>query len=194
MGHGDGAAMPRLHLRRHEATGAAGYMGARPGRLARKEMLVRGAMQPRGCADLHQRVIGGVEGDHIAARLRIVTKKTRRVLIGEPPELERLGATRPRTEGRKLRGSEAGPFPPHRLLQPLVRREQIHIDEGRALVEILLARADHGQDPGTPRNSLPSLTRGPLAARRNSAYTVSFNEHCGRIHRTRLSPPPSSWN
>jgi hypothetical protein len=92
-----------------------------------------------GRADRHDRVIGGVVLDALeVASLRIEVLEPRRVLIGEPPEFERLGAACQGAEGFQLGIGPVSTLPGHGLAKRGVRREQVHVGKGRALVEDLL--------------------------------------------------------
>ena len=129
MGHGDRAEMAALGLGREiEPHGAAGQ---RSGRLA---AVVRGTMDAPADALRHQRVIGGMELDEVdAVALAVHRAELGRVLVRDPPEIERLGrAVIPAAGGKRL---QVEPVAHRRLGERLIGTEQIDIAERRRLIE-----------------------------------------------------------
>src|SRR3972149_9745538 len=99
-------------------------MGASASALPGEEMLKGRAVEALGRADRHDRVIGGVELDALdAASLRIEALEPRRVLIGQAPEFERLGAASQGAEGFQLGMGPVSTLPSHGLAKRGIRRE-----------------------------------------------------------------------
>ncbi len=129
MRHGDRAHMAALGLRRE-------IEADRAGRHRRRTVaaVVGGGMDAVADALLHQCVIGGMELDQIeAVALAVHGAELRRVLVGHPPEIERVAGAVVLSAGRQ--GSEVEARPHRRVGQRPVGREQVEVAEGRRLVE-----------------------------------------------------------
>ena len=97
-------------------------------------------MKPLRRAEAHQPVIGGMVVEAVQAPpLRVECSEPRRILVGLAPELGRGGAPGDPAEGGEVLGGIGGALPRHRLAQDDVRREQVHVGKGRALVQHLLS-------------------------------------------------------
>ena len=95
VGHGHRAAVPGFHLRRHVEAGRARDVGAGVPRLGAclRQLRPRPSNAAPAHAAAHQRVVGRMELDHVEpAPLAVVRAQLRRLLVGEPAALQRLGA------------------------------------------------------------------------------------------------------
>jgi hypothetical protein len=96
-------------------------------------------VQALGCADRHELVVSRVKLDMIdAVPPRIEAFELGWMLVGEPPEFKRSGASYETAKRRQVFVSLRGAFSPHGLLERRVGGEQVHVDKGRALVEGLV--------------------------------------------------------
>ena len=136
--------------------------GIKPGRPREMGMAAPGLVPGRGMqailhAGPHEHVIGRVELHRIdPVAPRIVRAQLRRVLVGEPADIEPLRRSPGRAEGDqalRLRVDAAG-F--QDVEQGLVGRDEVHLAEGRRLVEDLVRvmAIRHGAILGSAQSSL----------------------------------------
>ena len=111
VGHGDGAAMARLHLRCHVAARAPCDMGPRPRTAPCRQIVPSRAVKALRRAEPHQPVISGVVVYPVQpASLRIEGAEPRGVLIGLPPEISCRGAAGDPAESGKVFGGIGAPL------------------------------------------------------------------------------------
>src|SRR3546814_5859120 len=104
-------------------------------------MLPGRAVQSRPAAPAHALVIGRVELDEVEGKALLVeAAQLRRIVVGEPPQLEGLGAAGGGAEGRQRLVARCRPLAPHGLLQGGVGEEEVQVLERRALVADLMGR------------------------------------------------------
>ena len=167
VGHGDGAAVPRLHLRRHVEGAGAGHMRAGAPRLALLgEMRPNGGMQSLGAARAHQRVVGGMERHGIApTALPVVRRQLGRVLVGKAAALLRLGAAGNLSEPPSAPARHRRPPAPPRQSAPAsdVKRFTSSNGGGWLKTSCVVESGAHGPSlsPCAGENALPSLNEFP---------------------------------
>ena len=139
VSHGDGAAVPCLHLRRHEKRRAARRVGAWLLCNALGQMLPRRAVKARFHADGHQFVIGRVVLDHAVADtpVRLVPFENRQVRVGAYATLQIFRTACYRAEGMQAVCCEFRALPDHTRLQNGIRFKQVYAGKRRALVKAI---------------------------------------------------------
>ncbi len=140
VGHGNRAAVPGLHLRRHVEGTRARARGARPGRFPGLcEVGPDRAVQALAAARTHQLVVGRVICDRVAAMAAgVVGRKPRGMLIGKPAAPERLCAARQAPEGLQPLRRVAAALPLDSLLERRVGGKEVHVLQWWRLVEDLM--------------------------------------------------------
>ena len=144
VGHRDRAADPGLGLAEAHEGGAPGDMRADAGLAPGQRVQLVGDARPE------QLVPGGVELDLVDAVA--VGTQLRRVLVGEPPKLDRALGTGERADlGDPLLGP-VGAFAPHRLDQRAVGLEDVVVRQWGRLVGDLVGQGagasfDRGHAP-----------------------------------------------
>jgi len=115
----------------------------------------RQGVQAVGDVDVHELVPGGVELDLVdAVAEAVVGAQLRRVLVGEPAELDRLAAARDRPDRADRVHGEVAALPRDRLDEGPVRLEDVVVLERGRLIRDLVRclrgarRGDcHGLNP-----------------------------------------------
>src|SRR3546814_17207894 len=104
-------------------------------------MLPGRAVQSRPAAPAHDLVIGRVELDEVEGKALLVeAAQLRRIVVGEPPQLEGLGAAGGGAEGRQRLVARCRPLAPHGLLPGGVGEAAVQVLERRTLVADRMGR------------------------------------------------------
>ena len=140
VGHGNRAAVPSLHLRRHVEGTRTAHVRTRPWSLPGLcEVGPDRAVQALAAACAHQLVVGRVICDRVAAMAaRVVGRKPRGMLIGKPAAPERLCAARQAPEGLQPLRRVAPALPLDSLLEGRVGGKEVHVLQWWRLVEDLM--------------------------------------------------------
>ena len=159
--------------------------------LACEKMFPGRAIEALGRADGHDLVIGRMKLHAVdAPPLRIEAQKLGRMRVGTAAQLGRCGASGNAPKHFEIGGRPSSALPLDHGPQPPVRREQIHIDEGRTLIEGGIVPRRIGHDLTLPKlrygeltlNAPACLMRGsdgliqcPLMSIAAQAPTASFS-------------------